>query len=98
MNQELDVLASFLSQAIEILKPGGKLAIITFHSGEDAMVKHTFRENARGCICPPEFPVCRCGRKPLVKLITRKPILPSSEEIETNPRARSAKLRVIEKN
>ena len=79
------------------MKPTGRLAIITFHSGEDAMVKHALRENARGCICPPEFPVCLCGKKPLVNLITTKPIIPSEEEISENPRARSAKLRVIEK-
>lgn len=97
VNKELESLKIFLNDAIEILKPGGHLAIITFHSGEDAMVKHTLRENARGCICPPEFPVCLCGKKPLVNLITTKPIVPSDEEVSENPRARSAKLRVIEK-
>lgn len=97
VNKELDSLKTFLSQAVEILKPGGRLAIITFHSGEDAVVKHYFRENARGCICPPEFPVCLCGNRPMVKLITTKPIAPSEDEVLQNPRARSAKLRVIEK-
>ena len=97
VNSELESLKIFLSQATQVLKPGGRLAIITFHSGEDAMVKHAFRENARGCICPPEFPVCLCGKKPLVKLITTKPISPSDDEISSNPRSRSAKLRVIEK-
>jgi len=97
VNKELDSLKTFLVEAVEILKPTGRLAIITFHSGEDAMVKHALRENARGCICPPEFPVCLCGKKPLVNLITTKPIIPSEEEISENPRARSAKLRVIEK-
>lgn len=97
VNKELDSLKSFLSQAVEMLRSGARMAIITFHSGEDAIVKHTFRENARGCICPPEFPVCRCGNKPLVKIITTKPIAPSAEEIEENPRARSAKLRVVER-
>ena len=97
VNRELDSLRSFLFQAIELLKPGGRLAIITFHSGEDAMVKHMLRENARGCICPPEFPVCRCDKKPIIKLITRKPIVPSEDEIKENPRSRSAKLRVAEK-
>ena len=97
VNRELKSLEAFLSQATQILKPGGRLAIITFHSGEDAMVKHAFRENARGCICPPEFPVCRCGKKPLVKLITSKPVSPGEDEISSNPRSRSAKLRVIEK-
>lgn len=97
VNQELKTLDLFLSQAIEILKPNGALAIITFHSGEDALVKHTFRENARGCICPPEFPVCRCGQKPKLRLITRRAIVPSEKEIEENPRSRSAKLRIAEK-
>ena len=97
VNQELEKLDSFLSQAIEMLTPKGRLAIITFHSGEDAKVKYLLRENARGCICPPEFPVCRCQKKALVNLITRKPIVPSSEEVTENPRSRSAKLRVAEK-
>jgi 16S rRNA (cytosine1402-N4)-methyltransferase len=97
VNREIESLDSFLSQAVEVLQSGGRLAIIAFHSGEDSLVKKTFRENARGCICPPEFPVCRCHKKPIIKLITRKPITPSVEEINENPRARSAKLRVIEK-
>lgn len=97
VNHEKKFLGSFLSQAVEVLKSHGRLAIITFHSGEDALVKHTLRENARGCICPPEFPVCRCGQKPKIRLITKKPIMPSEAEVEKNPRARSAKLRVIEK-
>ena len=97
VNRELETLGSFLSQAVETLKPGGRLAIITFHSGEDSLVKHKFRENARGCICPPEFPVCQCHKKPVATLVTHKPIVPSESEIKQNPRARSAKLRVIEK-
>ena len=97
VNRELESLGSFLSQAIEVLKPNGRLAIITFHSGEDSLVKYAFRENARGCICPPEFPVCQCHNKPVVKLVNRKPTTPSDSEIENNNRARSAKLRVIEK-
>ena len=97
VNQELKTLESFLSQAVEVLRPGGRLAIITFHSGEDALVKRALRENARGCICPPEFPVCRCNKLPLVKLVTHGPIVPSQQEIMQNPRARSAKLRVVEK-
>lgn len=97
VNRELESLGSFLSQAIEVLKPNGRLAIITFHSGEDSLVKYAFRENARGCICPPEFPVCQCHIKPIAKLVNRKPIVPSDGEIENNHRARSAKLRVIEK-
>ncbi len=96
-NQELESLRLFLFQAIEVLKPGGRLAIIAFHSGEDALIKNWFRENARGCICPPEFPQCRCDNKPIVKIITRKPIIASEAELEENPRARSAKLRVVEK-
>ena len=97
VNRELESLDSFLSQAIEVLSPNGRLAIITFHSGEDSLVKYAFRENARGCICPPEFPVCQCHNKPVVRLINRKPAVPSDGEIENNHRARSAKLRVIEK-
>ena len=97
VNQELQILDSFLSQAIEMLRPGGRLAVITFQSGEDALVKYALRENARGCICPPEFPVCRCQKKALVDLITRKPIVPSDEEVTENPRSRSAKLRVAQK-
>ena len=97
VNQELETLESFLSQAVEVLKPGGRLAVITFHSGEDALVKYALRENARGCICPPEFPVCRCQKTQLINLITRKPIVPSDNEVLENPRARSAKLRVAEK-
>lgn len=97
VNKELESLQKFLSDSVDVLRSGGRMAIITFHSGEDAMVKHFMRENARGCICPPEFPVCTCGQKPLLKLVTTKPIVPSDEEILENPRARSAKLRVIER-
>jgi 16S rRNA (cytosine1402-N4)-methyltransferase len=97
VNQELKTLDLFVSQAIEMLKPGGRLAIITFHSGEDALVKWMLRENARGCICPPEFPVCRCECRSIINLITRKPIVPSESEVLENPRSRSAKLRVAEK-
>ncbi len=97
VNQELESLSSFLFQAVEVLRPGGRLAVITFHSGEDTLTKHWFRENARGCICPPQFPQCRCGHKPAIKIITRKPTVASEEELAVNPRARSAKLRVVEK-
>ena len=97
VNRELEALESFLSQAVEILKPGSRLAVITFHSGEDSLVKNKFKGNARGCICPSEFPVCQCHRKPVATLITHKPVVPSEIDIEKNPRARSAKLRVIEK-
>jgi 16S rRNA (cytosine1402-N4)-methyltransferase len=97
VNQELTHLGNFIAQAIECLNPGGRLVIISFHSGEDRMVKQYFRENARGCICPKELPVCRCKHRPLVRIITKKPIQPSDREIADNPRARSAKMRVVEK-
>jgi 16S rRNA (cytosine1402-N4)-methyltransferase len=97
VNQELENLEKFVPQAIEILKPGGRLAIISFHSLEDRIVKNIFRENARGCICPADFPQCRCGNKAKIKIITKKPIIPGVEEILRNPKARSAKLRVCEK-
>lgn len=97
VNQELKTLGEFLSQAVEVLKPGGRLAVITFHSGEDVLVKCALRENARGCICPPEFPVCRCQQTPVVELITRSPIVPNEKEVSENPRSRSAKLRVAQR-
>lgn len=97
VNKEKDNLNIFLKKAIEVLNKKGKLAVITFHSGEDRMVKNIFRENARGCICPKEFPVCRCANTPSVAVITKKPISPGAREIADNPRSRSAKLRVIEK-
>ena len=86
-----------MPEAIEALNPGGRLAVITFHSLEDRIVKTAMAEAARGCTCPPEFPVCVCGKKPKVKLITRKPLTASEEELAENPRSRSAKLRVCEK-
>lgn len=97
VNGELDVLPPMLEAAADGLRPGGRLAVISFHSLEDRIVKKTMQELARGCICPPEFPVCVCGRKPKVKLITRKPIVSQETELEDNPRARSAKLRVAER-
>ncbi len=97
VNGELDAIKAFIPEAIEKLAPKGRLAIISFHSGEDSIVKNMLREYARGCICPPEMPVCVCGIKPKVKLITRKPMVSSEEEIARNPRSRSAKLRVAEK-
>lgn len=97
VNQELENLKKFVPQAIESLAPGGRLAIISFHSLEDRIVKNIFRENARGCICPANFPQCRCGNKPKVRIITKKPITPNLEEIKENPRSRSAKLRVCER-
>ena len=97
VNDELGELPPMLDAAEKNLKPGGRLAVITFHSLEDRIVKKKLQELAQGCICPPEFPVCVCGRKPKVKLITRKPIVSVEEELAENPRARSAKLRVAEK-
>lgn len=96
-NKELANLEKFLPQAAESLKPGGRLAVISFHSLEDKIVKNIFRENARGCICPADFPKCVCGKTPRVRIITKKPIMPSAREIAENPRSRSAKMRVIEK-
>ena len=97
VNREFDHLESFLKQALQVLHPGGRLAIITFHSGEDIRVKQFFREVAQGCICPPNFPVCRCGQAPKARILTKRPIVASEREIADNSRARSAKLRVIEK-
>ena len=97
VNRELDVLESGLQGAFELLDKGGRLSVITFHSLEDRIVKQFMRDKAQGCTCPKDFPVCVCGKKPQVKIITRKPILPSDEELENNPRARSAKLRICEK-
>ena len=82
---------------VGLLSPGGRLCVITFHSLEDRIVKNTFRNLANPCTCPKSFPVCVCGKKPLVKLITRKPVTASAEELEQNPRARSASLRIVEK-
>ncbi len=96
-NQELEVLRSSLDRFIEMLNPGGRLCIITFHSLEDRIVKTAFRNKENPCTCPPDFPVCVCGKKPQGKAITKKPILPSEEELEVNSRSKSATLRVFEK-
>ncbi|MFA6307955.1 MAG: 16S rRNA (cytosine(1402)-N(4))-methyltransferase RsmH [Patescibacteria group bacterium] len=97
VNDELGNLKKVLPQAYNILSPGGRLAVISFHSLEDRIVKHYFKEMSKGCICPPEIPVCRCGNKAKIRLITKKAIKPSKEEIVKNFRSRSAILRVIEK-
>lgn len=97
VNDELTAVERVVDQAIDHLSPGGRLCIITFHSLEDRLVKQGFAAAAKGCICPPDFPVCVCGRKPKIKLVTRKPILPTGKELEENPRSRSAKLRIAEK-
>ena len=81
---------------VSVIRPGGRLAIITFHSLEDRIVKKTFASLAEGCTCPKDFPICVCGKKPEVKVLTRKPVLPSGEELEMNSRSKSAKLRVAE--
>ena len=95
-NRELPVLKQAIDDVSERLNEGGRLCIITFHSLEDRIVKEAFRKQENPCICPPQFPVCVCGKKPLGKVVTRKPIAPSKEELEVNPRSRSAKLRVLE--
>ena len=97
VNDELGAVETIMKDAVDLLNPGGRLAIITFHSLEDRIVKNGMAEAAKGCTCPPSFPVCVCGKKPRVKLISRKPITASDEELEVNPRSRSAKLRVCEK-
>ena len=97
VNGELSVIEPTIRDAVSLLKPGGRIAIITFHSLEDRLVKQTFASLASGCTCPRDFPVCVCGKKPLVDIISRKPILPSAQELEVNPRSRSAKLRVAQK-
>jgi len=97
VNDELNVFAEAINQAIDVLNPGGRVAVITFHSLEDRIAKQALQEAARGCICPPELPICQCDNEPKVKLVTRKPIMPSEEELAHNPRARSAKLRIAEK-
>ena len=97
VNDELNSVAKVMEDAIPKLNPGGRLAVITFHSLEDRIVKNAMANASKGCTCPPNFPVCVCGKKPQVKVITRKPIVSGDEELERNPRARSAKLRICEK-
>ena len=97
VNDELGSVEKVMKDAVPCLNPGGRLAVITFHSLEDRIVKNAMANAAKGCTCPPNFPVCVCGKKPQVKVLTRKPIVSGEEELERNPRARSAKLRVCEK-
>ena len=97
VNGELDILKNAVCDIVKKLKKGGRLSVITFHSLEDRIIKQTFQDLASGCTCPKDFPVCVCGNKPQVKIITRKPILPSAEELEANSRSKSAKLRICEK-
>ena len=97
VNDELGAVSRMMQAAVPRLKQGGRLAVISFHSLEDRIVKSELTAAARGCTCPPEYPVCVCGKTPQVKLVTRKPILPGKKELEENPRARSAKLRVAER-
>ena len=96
-NGELDNLNEFLRKAVEYLNPGGRLAVLSYHSLEDRMVKRFFKDEQKGCICPPDFPECVCGREKRLRILTRKVIRPSQEEIDSNPRARSARLRVAER-
>ena len=97
VNGELDAIEPAIRKAVGIMKPGGRIVIITFHSLEDRIVKQTYADMASGCTCPRNLPICVCGKVPEVKVLTRKPILPSADEVESNPRSRSAKLRVAEK-
>ena len=97
VNQELDVLVPALEKGLQVLKPAGRMVVITFHSLEDRLVKRVFQKWAKDCTCPADFPVCVCENRPQVKILTKKPVIPSVEEIEKNPRARSAKLRAVEK-
>ena len=97
VNNELGVITKMIDDAVSIMNEGGRVCIITFHSLEDRIVKNEFRDLALDCVCPSHLPICQCDKESLVKVITRKPILPSKEEIELNPRSRSAKLRVAER-
>jgi 16S rRNA (cytosine1402-N4)-methyltransferase len=97
VNDELDALREGLDQAIGLLRPGGRIAVISFHSLEDRIVKQAFVAHAKGCVCPPRLPVCRCGKKPDLKVLTKRPVMASEREVMENPAARSAKLRAAEK-
>ena len=97
VNDELGALEAALPAAVRMLRPGGRIAVISFHSLEDRIVKRFFREQARGCTCPPDFPICNCGKEPVLRDLTRKPVRPGARELEANPRASSAKLRAAVK-
>ncbi|HUJ70669.1 MAG TPA: 16S rRNA (cytosine(1402)-N(4))-methyltransferase, partial [Verrucomicrobiae bacterium] len=97
VNNELDNLKSGLEAATKFLRSGGRIAVISFHSLEDRIVKQFFADKSSGCICPPDLPVCACGRTATLRVVTRKPLTPGPAEVRANPRARSAKLRVAEK-
>lgn len=97
VNRELEVLEKGIASGFELLSHGGRMAVITFHSLEDRIVKNAFREYCTGCTCPPDFPVCVCGKKPRAVLVNKKPIEADEKELEENPRSRSAKLRILEK-
>jgi len=97
VNDELENLRKALPRAVDAVRRGGRVVVLSFHSLEDRIVKQVFLREARGCVCPPHLPVCRCGRSPRVRVLTRKPLRPSAEEIADNPRARSARLRAVER-
>ena len=97
VNDELGAVSRMMQAAVGRLNPGGRLAVITFHSLEDRIVKETFAKFANRCTCPSDLPVCACGKQPILDIVTKKPVLPTADEIERNPRARSAKLRVAQK-
>jgi 16S rRNA (cytosine1402-N4)-methyltransferase len=97
VNEELDALQDGLAAAVDLLRPGGRLVVLSYHSLEDRIVKRFFAAERRGCVCPPELPVCVCGRNPRLRLVTRPSLTPSADEIAANPRARSARLRAAER-
>lgn len=97
VNEEIAHLKTFLTEGIDIMTSGGRIAVVSFHSGEDRTVKNVLRTYARGCICAPDVPLCRCGHTPQIRILTKKPIMPTEEEIHQNPRARSARLRIAQK-
>lgn len=97
VNKEIEILKNAVNDCIDVLNPGGRLCIITFHSLEDRIVKNVYKDRENPCTCPPSFPVCVCNKKPEVKIITKKPVVPTGTELDANPRSRSAKLRIAEK-